>query len=333
MNEKEPKPSPEDNEIFEEQFNNPVIKEIYGGELEVYDIIPEELKTNIPTIVAPGWSANAELFKDNMRELSKRGRRSLSFGNYHGVKTNQETPLDIPNVEWRKIAALMGTIESKKIEKADVIAHSEGAIYTLLAAKMYPEKFRNIVLVNPAGFIEGDSALKLTARFSLDVGKQYLRAALNGNAYSPALGRVGRARTKQMGSQAGIRLPPIAQAVKHLGPEPTFKQSATAGQHAGRAIKKNPIAALKQVFAISSQDMISTLDDLQKQGVNVSILHSASDKAFPRDKVRNATAGKVRQFKTGPGSHNEIYLSAGKFTRAAERMLTAMERQEHSKDT
>lgn len=325
MGEREPRKSPEDNEIFEIQFSNPEVKEVYGGEIEVYDVVPEELKTEIPTIVAPGWSANAEVFKDNMRELARRGRRSISVGNYHGIKNDQEAPPDIPNAEWRKIVALMGTIESKELDEVDVIAHSEGAIYTLLAAKMHPEKFRNIVLVDPAGFIEDDSTLKLSARFAKDVGIQYLRGALGGKGYAPALKRVGHARMKQMGSQAKMKLPRIAQVIKHLGPEPTLKQSATAGHHAGRAFTENPVTALKQVFAISSQDMTETLDDLQKLGVNVSILHAASDKAFPIDKVKKATAGKVHQFKTRPGSHNEIYLNAGKFTRAAERMLTSME--------
>jgi len=326
MSEREPRRYPDNSTAFEAQFSHPEIKAVYGGEIEVYDIAPEESKTEVPTIVAPGWAANAKVFQDNLRELSNRGRRVLSFGNYHGIENNLTNPENIPNTEWRKIVALIGIIESQNIDKVDVMAHSEGAIYTLLAAKMYPEKFRNIVLVNPAGFIEDESWRKLTARFAKDIGRQYLRSILNGNAYQPALNKVGRARMKQINSPGHIKIPKLAQAVKHLGPEPTLKKSLQAGRHFGLAVRR-PLATLRETFAIGNQDLIDTLTELQRKGVNVSILHAASDRAFPIDKVKQATEGKIKQFKTRPGGHNEVYLNAGKYTRAAERMLTAMEKE------
>ncbi|MDP3997262.1 MAG: alpha/beta hydrolase [bacterium] len=321
MTEKEPRGNPKS---FDEQFNCPEKKEIYGGQLEIYDVSPEKAKTDVPVIVAPGWAANAAVFKDNMRELADRERRAISFGNYHGIENNLANTENIPNVEWRKVAALIGTIEAQNLDKVDVVAHSEGAIYTLLAANIYPEKFRNIVLVDPAGFIEDDSWPKLTARFAKDLGTQYLRSVLNGKAYRPALGRVGRARIQNIDSPEKIKIPKVAQAIKHLGPQPTLKKSVQAGYHFNKAATQ-PLATLREIFAIGAQDLIDTLEELQNKGVNVSILHAASDSAFPISQVKKATQGKIKQFKTRPGSHNEIYLNAGRYTRAAERMLTAME--------
>jgi pimeloyl-ACP methyl ester carboxylesterase len=324
VNEKEPANRIEIDNKIEYQFNHPETQEIYGGKIEIYDVTPERAKTEVPVIIAPGWAVNAEVFKDNIKELANRGRRSISFGNYHGVENNVANTENIPNEEWRKVVALIGTIESQKLDKVDVMAHSEGAIYTLLAAKMYPEKFRNIVLVDPAGFIQNDSWPKLLVRFSKDLGKQYLRSILNGKAYQPALNKVGYARMKNLDSPEYIKVPKLAQTVKHLGPEPTLKKSIQAGHHFISAARR-PLDTLKETFAIGKQDLIDVLGELQRKGVNVSILHAASDNAFPIDQVRQATKGKIKQFKTRPGSHNEVYLNAGKYTRAAERMLSTME--------
>jgi pimeloyl-ACP methyl ester carboxylesterase len=324
VNEKEPANHIERDNNIEYQFDHPKTQEVYGGKIEIYDVTPEKAKTEVPVIVAPGWAVNAEVFKDNIQELAKRGRRAISFGNYHGVENNLTNMENIPNEEWRKVVALIGTIESQNIDKVDVMAHSEGAIYTLLAAKMYPEKFRNIILVDPAGFIQDDSWSKLLVRFSKDLGKQYLRSILNGQAYQPALNKVGHARMENINTPETIKVPKLAQTVKHLGPEPTLNKSIQAGHHFISAARR-PLATLKEAFAIGKQDLIDVLGELQRQEVNVSILHAASDSAFPIDQVRQATKGQIKQFKTRPGSHNEVYLNAGKYTRAAERMLSALE--------
>lgn len=40
---------------FEDQFNKKELFGFWGGEIEVVDVTPENLKTNVPIIVAPGW--------------------------------------------------------------------------------------------------------------------------------------------------------------------------------------------------------------------------------------------------------------------------------------
>lgn len=61
----------------------------------------------------------------------------------------------------------------RKVEKfevaggtADVIAHSDGAVNTVIAATLYPQKFRNIVLFGPAGLMGQDTFIRLLKGFA-----------------------------------------------------------------------------------------------------------------------------------------------------------------------
>ena len=44
-------------------FEHPETLELSGGTVEVVDISPEEEKTPVPTVFAPGWTATPEVFR------------------------------------------------------------------------------------------------------------------------------------------------------------------------------------------------------------------------------------------------------------------------------
>ncbi len=77
----------------------------------------------------------------------------------------EEAVQKYPKEEVRKALNILGVLEEKDVEKTDVIAHSEGAVNTLIAASLYPEKFRNIVLFGPAGLIGEDTFTRLFQGF------------------------------------------------------------------------------------------------------------------------------------------------------------------------
>lgn len=255
---------------FDFQFNDRERVELSGDSVEIYDIKPEEEKTKIPVFVSPGWAATPEVFEENMRGLVDSGRRVLSVDASHGIG-HEFSESDYPDAELRKLAALLECLENKQIEKTDVVAHSEAAIYSIIAAKMHPEKFRNIVLVNPAGLIEEENIRRLSVGFSLDIFREIIRSI----------------------NEKKIR-------------KPIFNKHRIGA----REISKDPVASIKEVFAISSvqiQDMM--LDLINSSDVSISIIHAAEDRAFPVEKVK-AVADKLGiSFMQAAGTHNEVYLN------------------------
>ncbi len=81
-------------------------------------------------------------------------------------------PKNAPTEEIQKAVSLLDVLEQKDIAITDAIGHSEGGLYLALAAFMHPEKFRNLIFVDPAGMIGKDSFLNLAYRFMIKEGKQ-----------------------------------------------------------------------------------------------------------------------------------------------------------------
>lgn len=272
---------PEENQSIENQFNNP---EKLGQELEVFDIHPEKEKEKTPVVIAPGWNCNPEIFKDNILTMAKLGRRTVSINSPHGIKTEKNE--NYPYVELKKVAALIETLKKKGIDKIDAVGHSEAGIYLSITATLYPEKFRNIVLVNPGGMIGKDNAGRLSIDFSKDI---------------------------------------IEQIFKCVKDKDYIKPSLKAFWEKGKSIISDPIGAVKEVFAISSFQIHGLLKQLKSQGIGISIIHSVDDKAFPMNRIQEiAEADQLDGFYSIKGTHNEFYLKPQEYTKLADQALTAL---------
>lgn len=270
---------------LEEQFQKPHILEIGGKEIEVVDIQPEISKTEVPVVVAPGWAATPEVFKDNILTLAELGRRTISINSPHGIETDVADGL--PEAELRKVAALVETLKEKDINQVDAVGHSEAGIYLTIAATLYPDKFRNLVLVDPGGMIGEDRPERLAARFSMDIIKQLIRS------------------TKE-----------------HEIIKPIRKASSVAG----KAIMGGPRKSFQEVLDISNTQIHELLRGLRKKGIGISIIHAVDDKAFPMDRVQKiAKKDQLNGFYSVKGTHNEFYLHPEKYTKLAEHALTALE--------
>ena len=267
---------------LEEQFRKPEILELYGGKVEIIDICPENKKYEIPVVVAPGWAATPEVFKDNILTLAELGRRTISINSSHGIET--EKIENFPDAELRKAAALIRTLEEKNINKVDAIGHSEAGIYLTLAATLYPEKFRNIILVDPGGMIGKDNIARLSVDFSLDIIKQTIRSIKDRRLIKPIL---------------------------------------KAFWEAGKPIGFHPVRAFREVLAISDFQIHELLRGLKEKGIGLSIIHAVDDKAFPMDKVQKiAKTDQLDGFYSVKGTHNEFYLKAKEYTQLADKALT-----------
>jgi len=255
-----PEPGPEPEKVvpsFEEQWGNPERVRIGTRVIEVEDIRPEQQTLEVPTIIGLGWSETPEAQKANIRTLVGKGVRVIAPDTPHGVEA--EPMENYPTIELRKMAALIETLEARGVEKADIVAHSEGAIFSVMAAYMYPEKVRNLVLVNPAGMIGKDSLPRLAVGFSSDVVHHIING-LRGNA--PKKEQESSARTLDM-----------LGAVKEVLKNPVIQ---------------DPLSAIRSIFAIANADIRDMLVAIKKSGIGISVIHSGDDRAFPMDKMQEA---------------------------------------------
>jgi pimeloyl-ACP methyl ester carboxylesterase len=79
----------------------------------------------------------------------------------------------------RKAQALIGALARLRLERVDFVAHSEGALAAVIATALYPHRVRNLILVDPAGFIARDRWYRLAGRFGQMIVQCTLEAATN----------------------------------------------------------------------------------------------------------------------------------------------------------
>ena len=170
-----PKPEdavqPEDQESsFEAQFKKTEKYKVAGGTAEVVDIKPEDPKSEVPVFLAPAWACTTETYRPVLEGLSETDRRIIGI-NHPRIGGDMNVTPEVaaqkyPKEELRKAMNMLGVLDQKGIDKTDVIAHSEGAINTAIAAMLQPEKFRNIIFYGPAGLIGEDTFTRLLKGFS-----------------------------------------------------------------------------------------------------------------------------------------------------------------------
>lgn len=152
-------------DFFEKQFSHREYINTSCGLIETVDIKPLHNKVSLPTLFAPGWRETPELMKDCLEITYKTGRRIISLN--HSTRSYKMKKLNnFPAVEVQKAKTLLDVIKEKNIPRVDIITHSEGAINVAIAATLEPKKFRNLILVSPAGLIGPDSLIRLLYGFT-----------------------------------------------------------------------------------------------------------------------------------------------------------------------
>lgn len=179
------------------------------SELSFVHAVGKELLGKTPIIFAPGLGETAEgTFKKpaealaslghdvyalthpkkapNVRFLKKEQERAkIRWKKKYGEKLSPETAdalfKSIPRTEFQKAYTLIQFIQKevqKKSgeEKVDVIGHSQGGAYALIAAFLEPELFEHVVLVNPAGQSGQEDPWPLMGRFHTSLFREALRA-------------------------------------------------------------------------------------------------------------------------------------------------------------
>lgn len=132
-------------------------------------------KDSIPLFFITGWGASPETVKDFVEEIYKTGRHVIVI-DYENLDScfpitdvNYKT---VPCLEYNKAVGIHTIMKKRNINQADIISHSEGSVSVTVAVHMSPDKFRNVLLINPAGLIRHDTLLKLSYRFILAIYTQ-----------------------------------------------------------------------------------------------------------------------------------------------------------------
>lgn len=296
-------PKKETAETIEKQFANPEKMNIWGEEIDVYDITPETLKTDVPVVIAPGFSATPMAHEQHILALARAGRRVIAIDTPHGLTAPTvmgTTEREFPTIELAKASAIFQALTERGIERADVVAHSEGALYSTIAAHLDRSRFRNMVLVDPAGIIGQDNWYRLV--------KGRIAEAV----------ATGISEAKREKADTDRMLPKLQS--------PLIPLKVLAGN------LKGTVASIK---AMTESDVVGVLKDLRNDGIGISIIAGADDKVFPMEKMqkalgRDAETGELQNAVTGfysvKGGHDDLFTRPEQYTGAVDAALDALEK-------
>lgn len=260
------------------------------GKFPVVEVTPLQPKTDIPVIIAPGWSEPPGVFHKTQQVLAERGRKSFVFNHPSENGDNSSYP-NSPNPELRKALTLMELINNSECQHVDIIAHSEGAIYSAIAATLDPQKIRNLILIGPGGMIGKDTLITLAGRLSKKVARN------------------------------------IAQGITDRDTTETVVQANTG---AFKYVVKNPLHRLyKEPLAIAESNIGPLLTFLKDLGLGIVVIHHTRDEAFPMHRIQeHARSHQMDGILAVTGLHDDMYNHPEKYTMAAEEMLSALERKQ-----
>ncbi|HLL61235.1 MAG TPA: alpha/beta fold hydrolase [Candidatus Nitrosocosmicus sp.] len=297
----------------QEKPNDELLTEKFVDDyLTILDRQPSELKTSVPVLLSLGWGETPKVFEDVMSVLTENQRRvlALSYTGTRNVDVESSFPdIDVgkpiianadldekyPDIEVGKAMAMLQMMEEKGIEQADIIAHSGGAISVLIAASLNPEKFRNIVLANPAGLIGKDTFPRLVK---------------------------------------GLTMQSLRDTMRLLSTDPAKKNVLRLFKEVGKFVFRHPIQGLKEGIAISNSDIYSLIKELKEadnSSIKISIMAGVEDEIFPMQEYQDTLEkGVLDGFLSMKGGHNELHLQPV-FTRSAEELLSQMEKSRTTK--
>lgn len=295
---------------FDEQWEHPENVKVFGENksFDVYDISPEEnkQKTKIPLVVGLGWGEIPESGKKHIKYWVEHGRRVIVPDAPHGISA--ESIEGYPSIEIEKMSALIETLKSKGIEikedgtssgKVDLMGRSEGAIFSILLAYLYPELVNNLILENPAGLTGkinmGTFAVRWMSLMKQQIMNEYKETGVQPEDY---LGEVlGRDFSKSMESVLAISKADVREMLKE--------------------IKINGIGI--SVIA-TTEDKFFPIEKLAGTVEPEPLSVTGKEKIMPE-----LTAEHVDGFYSMHGSHNSYFFEPEKFAMVIDQGLDALE--------
>lgn len=249
-------------------------------------------------MIEGGYGTSSPLHnKVNIMEMVRQGRRTLFVDEPRGIERadSKKNPDGIEEFFLRQAEALFATLDTKGIPKTDVVGHSEGCMVAVVAASLYPERFRSLVLFNPGGMIGDDSFVKLCYRFIVKENWAEFK----------------RKREKS----------------------PAAQQQVTDGMRGfQKYLFDEKAASVSELRAMAKTQIRALLKKAHENGVLISIIHGADDEVYPMERIVGQTSRAapdedliVDGFYSVKGGHGEFVMDPERWTQIADAALTALE--------
>jgi len=302
---------------FDAKFR-PEKMRLFGGAIKVVDITPEIPNPNKPrpVIEVPGWSTNLDASKGTLRVLEGKGRQVLSLTHMrHGGEvhmayeeitervTERLTAQQVDEItiaknlaeqddRWqfllhnfsevslRRAMTLLGVIEAKGIEKADILAQSEGAIDAVIAKYLCPDKIGDFVVVAPGGMLGEDSARRIAK---------------------------GNLKQVQLESKNNQPLPYSLTGDKERDAEFADKRNTMLEDHVTPLqsalnvtgyVGSNVVRAFNEARAIA-QPVDFLFKAARREGSKITVIHGVGDPVFPMDEMQRRGKFTVDKYRNG----------------------------------
>lgn len=246
-----------------------------GGAFRMVSYNPGQVRDPVPVVLVPGWAITRRTLEPAAEELAQRGRRVLALESRRSGADGVAAKDGLTRAaDATLIAARLGGQPH-----VDAVAQSAGAHAALLAAQSQPQRFRSIVLVDPAGLQGAEDFCSLALRF---------HAHIAGN---------------------------IRRAVH----APEQRRRALGYQHQGALwIARAPVGALRDAAALAALDLRPLLLEAQSNGIRIGIIHGAVDSLMPMAGVQSTvTRAYCDLFLSVQGEHHELFIQAERYAGAA----------------
>ena len=273
-------------------------KETNGVDVSVVDVHPEIAKTDVPLLLAPGFSEGPLTLEPNMQYFSGWGRRVVTYDAPNGIgldmgssdSQNADYGEQFTAYEMGKARTIDLVMKDRNITKTDGVGHSEGCINLVIAALKHPEKFRNLILVNPGGMV--------------------------GNTKLEEL--VGRIYKHFISEKKTLRDNESMKAIRQ-----------SSAHERRRNLINHPRRSIEAAQAIACTEINGLLRELKGKGIGISIIHGVDDAIFPMDKISElAQTDQFDGFYSVRGGHNDFFLNPEPYSMLVDHALDAHEAKE-----
>jgi pimeloyl-ACP methyl ester carboxylesterase len=279
------------------------------GEVSFMHATPEQIKKDagtgepvIPLLFVHGHGQDPKLER-NLKRFAQTGRDTFGVA-YTDKRVSKDAKprekegvsVKVPPYQLEKADDMVEAMDASGIERADIVATSEGALRAMIAVAQHPEKFRNIVLVHPAG-MDNRGFLETHAR----VVDNYGRLLLDG----PVAHHYGR----------DLQEPRKGKDVQEKSP----------GGLKG-FIKKGPLEILREQRTVAHSRFDSLIPELRAEHphLHFSMIADKNDRVYPPKRLQKINGDNLDEFMVSDwGGHG--MAKGGESIPVIDEMLTRME--------
>jgi len=255
---------------FDTQVKNTQTHIFTEGSVQSLDLKPEGWEEYPIIVFAPGWLGTFLKYESALRELFRTHRRVITV---EYSRTGGKVPRSSKyfEIEVQKARMLFGVLREKGLKNVDVIAHSEGAINSLIGVRENIEFVERIILLNPAGLIKHDNIFYFLFRFLMPE------------------------KRRQISAQKRIVYQKYYTPIESNEKQSIKDKMKRVSKQLKNNIFKNPIRFFQEAYAISNSSIYENLAYVAKAGIPVGIIIGDNDKVFPEKKIREDLEGEEKK--------------------------------------